>query len=46
MDLRAQRFDPFYVADLTGASTVTFADGPLTITSWRPGEGERETIKS
>ena len=41
MDLRGQRFDPFYVADLTGASSVEIRDGQLTITTWKPGEGER-----
>jgi hypothetical protein len=46
MDLRGQEFDPFYVADLTGASSVRFADGRLTITIWRPGEGERAVPKS
>lgn len=40
-DLRTQRFDPFFVADLTGASSVEFIDGQLTITTWKPGEGER-----
>jgi hypothetical protein len=40
-DLRGQAFDPFFVADLTGASAVEFRDGELTITSWKPGEGER-----
>ena len=37
----ADRFDPFYVADLAGASSVEFRDGQLTITIWKPGEGER-----
>jgi Pyridoxamine 5'-phosphate oxidase len=46
MDLRAQVFDPFYVADLTGGSSVQFADGQLTITIWKPGEGERAVPKS
>jgi hypothetical protein len=46
MDLRGQAFDPFYVADLTGASSVTFEDGQLTITIWRPGQGERLVRKS
>ncbi len=41
MDLRGQRFDPFFVGDLTGASSVEFRDGQLTITIWKPGEGER-----
>ena len=40
-DLRGQRFDPFFVADLAGASSVEFLDGQLTITTWKPGEGER-----
>ena len=40
MDLRGQAFDPFYVADLEGASSVAFADGQLTVTTWRPGESE------
>jgi hypothetical protein len=40
-DLRGQAFDPFYVADLAGASAVAFEDGQLTITIWRPGQGER-----
>jgi hypothetical protein len=46
MDLRGQVFDPFYVADLTGGSSVQFADGRLTITIWKPGEGERAVPKS
>jgi hypothetical protein len=41
LDLRGQRFDPFYVADLEGASSVEFRDGQLTITIWKPGQGER-----
>jgi hypothetical protein len=40
-DLRGQAFDPFYVADIAGASSVEFKDGQLTITIWKPGEGER-----
>jgi hypothetical protein len=40
-DLRGQRFDPFYVAVLEGASSVEFRDGQLTITTWKPGQGER-----
>jgi hypothetical protein len=46
MDLRGQVFDPFYVADLTGASSVAIEDGELAITIWRPGEGERVVRKS
>jgi hypothetical protein len=46
MDLRGQEFDPFYVADITSASSVEVADGQLTITIWKPGEGERSVPKS
>lgn len=46
MDLRGQRFDPFYVADLTGASSVAIENDQLTITIWKPGEGERVVRKS
>lgn len=40
-DLRGQAFDPFYVADIAGASSVEFKDGQLTITVWKPDHGER-----
>lgn len=40
-DLRGQTFDPFFVGDILGASSVEFRDGQLTITTWRPGQGER-----
>ena len=46
MDLRGQRFDPFYVADLTGASSVELIESQLTITIWRPGTGERLVRKA
>jgi hypothetical protein len=46
MDLRGQEFDPFYVADITSASSVEFADGQLTITIWKPGEGELSVPKT
>jgi hypothetical protein len=45
LDLRGQQFDPFYVADLTGASSVVFEDGQLKITIWKPGKGERTVRK-
>jgi hypothetical protein len=45
-DLRGQQLDPFYVADLTGASSVALEDGQLTITIWKPGEGERMVRKT
>ena len=46
MDLRGQVFDPFFVADLTGGSSIEFADNELVITIWRPGEGERTVRKA
>jgi len=45
-DLRGQEFDPFYVADLSSGSSVTIDDGQLTITIWKPGQGERVVRKS
>ncbi len=45
-DLRGQELDPFYVADITGASAVELEDGQLTITVWKPGEAERVVRKS
>ena len=45
-DLRGQAFDPFYVANVTGASSVAFEDGRLVITIWKPGESERIVEKS
>ncbi|TCJ93151.1 pyridoxamine 5'-phosphate oxidase family protein [Nocardia alba] len=39
-DIRGERFDHFYVADLTGASTVEVDDDHLDITVWKPGAGE------
>ncbi|MBC7300316.1 MAG: pyridoxamine 5'-phosphate oxidase family protein [Nocardia sp.] len=39
-DIRGQKFDHFYVADLTGASTVETKDDHLDITVWKPGGGE------
>lgn len=39
-DIRGMKFDHFYLADLTGASTVEAADDHLDITIWKPGAGE------
>ncbi|MFF5036683.1 pyridoxamine 5'-phosphate oxidase family protein [Nocardia salmonicida] len=39
-DIRGQKFDHFYIADLTGASTVEVVDDRLDITVWKPGAGE------
>lgn len=44
-DIRGEEFDHFYVADLTGASTVEVVDDHLDITIWKPGEGERVVRK-
>lgn len=46
LDLRGEKFDPFYVADLNGASSIELIDEQLVITIWRPGEGERVVRKS
>ncbi|MFD3746859.1 pyridoxamine 5'-phosphate oxidase family protein [Nocardia sp. NPDC058633] len=40
LDIRGEKFDHFYVADLTGASTVEVSDDHLDITVWKPGAGE------
>jgi hypothetical protein len=40
-DLRGQTFKPFYVGDLVGASGLEIDEGVLTITIWKPGEGQR-----
>jgi hypothetical protein len=45
MDVRGQEFRPFYVAELTGASSLHVEDGRLTITIWKPGDGERVVRK-
>ncbi|MEU4711353.1 pyridoxamine 5'-phosphate oxidase family protein [Nocardia salmonicida] len=39
-DIRGEKFDHFYIADLTGASTVEVIDDRLDITVWKPGSGE------
>ena len=44
-DLRGQPLHPFYVARLTGASSVTLVEGQLLITIWKLGEGERVVRK-
>lgn len=45
-DLRGREFDPFYVADLTGASSLELVNDQLVITIWRPGEGQRVVRKT
>jgi hypothetical protein len=44
-DLRGQVFDPFYVADINGGSSVELIDQRLVITIWKPGEGELAVTK-
>ena len=41
LDLRGQRFDPFYAAKIGGASSVEIHDGHLDITIWTPRRPER-----
>lgn len=45
-DLRGQKFDPFYVADLTAGSSLELENNQLVITIWKPGEGERVVRKT
>ncbi|MGY4102456.1 pyridoxamine 5'-phosphate oxidase family protein [Nocardia sp. R16R-3T] len=45
LDIRDEEFDHFYIADLTGASTVEVIDDHLDITMWKPGQGERVVRK-
>ena len=40
-DIRGQRLDPFYVADIISASCIEFVEGQLQVTVWKPGEGEQ-----
>ena len=45
-DLRGQKFDPFYVADITSASSLEMADNKLVITKWKPGQDEQTVEKT
>ena len=45
-DLRGREFHPFYVADLTGASSVEIVDGAMEVTVWKTGEPERVVRKT
>jgi nitroimidazol reductase NimA-like FMN-containing flavoprotein (pyridoxamine 5'-phosphate oxidase superfamily) len=45
MDLREERFDPFYVAEVESASSVELNGDQLEITIWKRGEAERLEIK-
>jgi hypothetical protein len=46
MDLREERFDPFYVSDITSASSIELEENKLKIMIWKPGEGERVVWKN
>ena len=39
-DLRGQKFDHFYAADITSASAVVVSDGHMDVTIWKPGAPE------
>jgi hypothetical protein len=45
-DLRGREFDHFYAAEITGASSIEFADGALAIRIWKEGEEERVVRKT
>jgi hypothetical protein len=45
LDLRGQKFQPFYTADVTSASSVEVGDGHLDITIWQAGGEERVVRK-
>lgn len=45
-DLRGLEFNPFYLADITSASSVESINDALEITIWKPGEGERVERKT
>ncbi len=45
-DLRGEEFDPFYVADITGASSVELIDNQLVIAIWKPGEEVQKVTKT
>jgi hypothetical protein len=44
-DLRGREFDPFYAADIAGASAVEVGDGHMDVTIWKRGEPERVVRK-
>ncbi|MBF6170906.1 pyridoxamine 5'-phosphate oxidase family protein [Nocardia blacklockiae] len=45
LDLRGRVFDPFYAADITGASAVLIGGGHMDVLVWKPGEEERVVRK-
>jgi hypothetical protein len=46
LDLRGQRFEQFYAADINSASAVEMTDGHMDVTVWRLGEEERVVRKN
>ncbi len=46
LDFRGETFNPFYVADITGASSIELEDNQLVITIWKPGQAERVEYRS
>ena len=44
-DLRGQHLDPFFAADITGASAVEVGDGHMDVVSWKPDTGETAVRK-
>lgn len=45
LDLRGERFDVFYEADIVSASAVEVADNHMDVTIWKVGEPERVVRK-
>ncbi|WP_227982080.1 pyridoxamine 5'-phosphate oxidase family protein [Nocardia spumae] len=39
-DLRGQRLEPFFAADITGAAAVEVRDGHMDVVIWKPSSGE------
>lgn len=45
LDLRGEKFEPFYAADITSASAVEVKDDHMDVTIWKLGEKERVVRK-
>lgn len=46
MEVSAETFDHFFVADITSASSVAVVGETVRITVWKPGEGETVVEKT
>ena len=44
-DLREEKFDTFYAADITSASSIEVEGGHMDVTIWTPGRPERVVRK-